>query len=172
MPLHHVTRRTVDGHTNQDGQASGQTEDKATKCLGVWVKGNGCSMKTGQSRLETARCQIAKAVLPKEGGPTAASTVANAYIVNAIEYALILAKIDLKELNRLDAALIRRLKKHNGLARSDCAIWIMRQVKNMGSGCRSFVDTYLRALIRDMEEVLYNAALQGVIARSSLELCR
>ena len=92
--------------------------------------------------------------------------------MNATEYTLVLAKIDLKELNKLDAALIRRLKKHNGLARSDCAIWIMRQVKNMGSGCRSFVDTYLRALIRDMEEVLHNAALQGVIARSSLKLCR
>jgi len=97
--------------------------------------------------------KIRETPLPGEG-PKCAANMCNTYVTLAINWAIPLCKTSLEKLNVLDRELIKRLRLHNGLTKSDCAINVMRSVKSYGSGCRGFAETFLCGLAREMEEFL------------------
>ena len=74
------------------------------------------------------------------------------------------------KLNGLDRELIKKLRHHNGLTKSDCTINVMRPVQSYGSGCKGFVDTYMCGLVREMEELLSNPGDPGCAVRNSIAL--
>ena len=139
--------------------------------MGVFFQTCGKSAGTGVRSIHKARIKIRETPL-SGGGPKCATNMCNIYVTPAINWAIALCKTSLETLNGLDRELLKRLRYHNGLTRSDCAINVMRPVQSYGSGCKDFVETYLCGLAREMEELLSNPGDPGYAVRNSMGFVR
>ena len=169
MPVFYSLKRPRAKASEDEIELFKRTIDKEKRVLGVYFRTCGDSAGTGERTIRKARLKIKEVPLPG-GGPKCAAIMSNTYITPSLEWALVLCKINLDKLNGLDRDLIKKLRHHMGLTKGDCAINVMRAIKNYGSGCKGFMDTYIIGLAQEMEELLSNPGDAGIATRSSLAL--
>jgi len=169
VPVCYSIRRPKDDASKEELEAYRNMIVIEKKLLGVVYGLNGDTAQTGRNGIKKAMIKIKDTPIP-EAGPKVAVTIANTYIIPSTEWAILLAKYDMKNLNRLDKLIIQKLRRHFGLTKSDSAINLARPPSCFGGGLSSFVDRYICGLLREMEEACNNSGNPGVAIRSSLAL--
>ena len=169
LPIVKATRRP--NPTNKCKQKYNDQKEKEIihRLLGIFFNNNGDSSQTGKVLVNKAKEKMANGRIPK-GGPSLAALITNTYYVPTINWSPIMARINPKELNKLDSQLTRTIKGHFGLTMSDSAISLMRPRSCFGGGITSFTGFDLRGNARELETTLANPADVGIALRASLEL--
>ena len=92
------------------------------RLLGLIFNPDGDSSDTGKMLVKKAKSKLENVNIPKSAGPSICSLLSQVYVTPTINWSLVFARIDLKELNDLDTAQSKKFKRHFGLALSDSSI--------------------------------------------------
>jgi len=83
-------------------------------------------------------------------------------------YATLPNNIDIKDLRDCDKLLVSNLRQKKGLAKHDTSIQLFISEKEYGYGIKSFVDTYVLAIARELEVVLNSNGIDSEGSRGRL----
>jgi len=144
-----------------------KSEFENIKHLGLTMSTNGNTAESSEKIIQNIKTKILELKLTNiHDGPQRYSC--NMLLNSLHSFATLTNNINFKHLQDCDKNLVKTLRKQKGLAIHDMSLHIFVSEKKFGYGIFSFVDTYMKAISRELLVTLNSKELDGRSIRGRL----
>jgi hypothetical protein len=136
---------------NKDALVELEKRSRVVKSLGVSTMSNRPDSKpTGTAKCQQALMRLSQLSLNRVDDK-ALAIIINSLVVSIAQFAALEANISSAECNKVDRAILNKIRKGYGLARNDMKDVVFLRHQQLGMNVRSFHGTMLAAKARELE---------------------